>query len=166
MGPSDGLGPGRHAAGWRGLSDAACLDTRPRQFEASGHGLAARRRVADAGGESEMLAIDEERLEEGLLGTMKTAAIGIVKDDGVAFLERAKSVSCVRVLDEKRPRRTLQTRTKHPCQDLARSRACASHCCIAMSRRQAAHHDSIETWHIGCFVFSCFASSQQRGAER
>ena len=44
-GARDGLGAGRHAAGRRGLPDAACLDTCSRYVEASGHGLAARRRL-------------------------------------------------------------------------------------------------------------------------
>ena len=44
-GTGDGLGPGRHPAGRRGLPDAACLDARPRQRQAPGHGLAAWRRL-------------------------------------------------------------------------------------------------------------------------
>ena len=44
-GAGDGLGSGRHPAGRRGLPDAACLDARPRQRQAPGHGLAAWRRL-------------------------------------------------------------------------------------------------------------------------
>ena len=44
-GAGDGVGAGRHPAGRRGLPDAACLDARPRQRQASGHGLAAWRRL-------------------------------------------------------------------------------------------------------------------------
>ena len=44
-GAGDGVGTGRHAAGRRGLPDAARLDARPRQRQAAGHGVAAWRRL-------------------------------------------------------------------------------------------------------------------------
>ena len=44
-GARDGVGRDRHPAGRRGLPDAARLDARPRQRQAAGDGLAARRRL-------------------------------------------------------------------------------------------------------------------------
>ena len=58
--------------------------------EGAGHHAADLGDVADADGEAHQLAVDEERLEEGVLGAVQAAAIGIVVEDDVAFLERVE----------------------------------------------------------------------------
>ena len=43
--------------------------------------------MADADGKAEQAAVLEERLEEGVLGAVQAAAIGVVVEDDVALLQ-------------------------------------------------------------------------------
>ena len=58
--------------------------------EGAGHHAADLGDVADADGEAQELAVAEERLEEGVLGAVQAAAIGVVVEDDVALLQRVE----------------------------------------------------------------------------
>ena len=58
--------------------------------EGAGHHAADLGHMADADGEAHQLALDEEGLEEGVLGAVQAAPIGVVVEDDVARLERVK----------------------------------------------------------------------------
>ena len=58
--------------------------------------------VADADREALELAVDEERLEEGVLGAVQAAAVGVVVEDDVALLERVERDLLGAGLDQER----------------------------------------------------------------
>ena len=55
--------------------------------EAARHHAAGLDEVADGDGEAHQLAIDEDRLEHGVLGRVQAAPVGIVVDDHVALVD-------------------------------------------------------------------------------
>ena len=71
----------------RGDAHALVEDLRGLAGEAAGHHAAHLRHVSDGDGVAHELALVEDGLDEGVLGRVHAAPVGIVVDDDVAFLD-------------------------------------------------------------------------------
>lgn len=73
-------------------------DFRRLAAEGAGHHAADFGDMADADGKPEQRAAREDGLEEGVLGAVEPAAVGVVVDDESPDWRREKSISCAHVL--------------------------------------------------------------------
>src|SRR5262249_53590376 len=70
--------------------------------EGAGHHAANLGDMANADGKAHQFPVDEEGLEEGVLGAMQSATIWVVVEDDVALLQRVEGNLLSASLDEKR----------------------------------------------------------------